>query len=139
MIKLLKIMSRLGNVLRLAIGIGLTAYGTVALATGQYKFTVGSIAHNVGSAVGGLAFIMQDVALVAGIGFILVSFFKFHQHKLQPTQVPISQGITLLVIGAALTFLPRLIATPGSALLGSKASVAQLGSNQIESVIGKPS
>lgn len=98
--------------------------------------TFSSISQNIGSAVTGLSRILEDVALVAGIGFIMVSFFKFHQHKMNPTQIPMSQGITLLVIGAALTVFPHLIETPGTALLGNSAKVSQLSSNAITGVIG---
>lgn len=43
--------------------------------------------------------IVQDVATAAGLAFVLTSFFKFHQHEMQPTQVGLSQGVTLVLQG----------------------------------------
>ena len=118
----------------LGAGVSLILAGTAFATTTDTTFT--AIASNVGTAVTGLAQILQDVSLVAGIGFILVSFFKFHQHKMNPTQVPLSQGITLLVIGAALTIFPHLITAPATALLGKSASISQLNQNTLGSIIG---
>jgi len=67
--------------------------------------------------------------LIAGIGFIMASFFKFHQHKLNPTQVPMSQGITLLLIGAGLAVFPHLFGTATQAVFGTKIKMATLGGN----------
>lgn len=98
--------------------------------------TVASIATNVRSTVSSLATILQDVAIVAGIGFVLASFFKFHQHKLNPTQVPMSQGITLLIIGAGLTLFPVLLPTAGSAVVGTGQSFGSLSATALHGIIG---
>ena len=96
---------------------------------------ISTLSTNISKALGGFASILQNVSLVCGIGFILVSFFKFHQHKLNPTQVPISQAITLLVIGACLTVFPHLIETPATAITGS-GNIATLSGKQITGIIG---
>lgn len=80
--------------------------------------------------------ILSDIALLAGIGFIMASFFKFHQHKLNPTQVPMSQGVTLLVIGAGLTLFPIIIPTAKNAVVGSSAKVAHVTGSGIKALIG---
>lgn len=80
--------------------------------------SLSGVASNVSSSVGELAKILVDLALVAGIGFVMASFFKMHQHKLNPTQVPISQGITLLLIGSGLMLIPWLIPIAAKAILG---------------------
>ena len=97
-----------------------------------------SIAHHVGSSIAALAKILNGVALVAGIGFVLASFFKFHQHKLNPTQVPISQGITLLMIGAGLMLFPVMLPTAKNALFGSSQKISHLSGGEISSLIGGP-
>ena len=74
--------------------------------------------------------------MIAGIGFIMASFFKFHQHKLNPTQVPLSQGITLLLIGAGLAVFPTLLPTATHAVFGSSADIAKIGGGQIGGLIG---
>lgn len=88
-----------------------------------------TITHGIGTTVS----VMQDIALVAGIGFIFSSFFKFHQHKMNPTQVPLSQGVTLLVIGAGLTVFPHLLNTASQGVFGT--GIAKAGSTAVRSVV----
>lgn len=99
-------------------------------------FMLSSIQGNVATTVTETAKILQDLSLVAGIGFIMASFFKFHQHKLNPTQVPMSQGVTLLAIGGGLTLFPLLIPTAGTTILGNQAQVSQTSGSGISSLIG---
>ncbi len=103
--------------------------------TGPDALTLGGIAKTVDTSVTETAVILTDAALLAGIGFVLASFFKFHQHKLNPTQVPLSQGITLLLIGAGLMLFPTLIPTASKAVFGT-AKVATVSGNQIVGLIG---
>ena len=81
--------------------------------------TLTSIQTNIKGGVGKVAQILEDIALIAGIGFIFSSFFKFHQHKMNPTQVPLSQGIVLLLIGAALAVFPSLLNTTSEGIFGT--------------------
>jgi intracellular multiplication protein IcmD len=91
-----------------------------------------NINENVKKGVKGFAntaiFVMQVVAYVAGTGFVFTSFFKFDQHKKNPTQIPLSQPLTLLAIGAGLLVLPQI-------LNGLKASLGVTG-DQSESTVG---
>lgn len=103
-----------------------------ALATTS-PITLSGINTNVTKGVGQVASILQDIATVAGIGFIFSSFFKFHQHKQNPTQVPLSQGITLLVIGAALAVFPHLIGTVSKGVFGT--SVTPAGGTAIRNIV----
>src|SRR3990167_3806033 len=95
-----------------------------------------TIAGNVDTSVQQLATVLSDISLIAGVGFVMASFFKFHQHKLNPTQVPISQGVTLLLIGAGLVLFPTMLPTAKNALFGSSAQIAKVGGKQINSIIG---
>jgi intracellular multiplication protein IcmD len=99
------------------------------------------IATNTATSMTYIASLLEDVSLIAGIGFVMASFFKFHQHKLNPQQVPISQGITLLLIGGALTIFPALLPVGGKALAGSGASFGTLsdttGSNLVKDLNSK--
>src|SRR3990167_1343519 len=94
------------------------------------------ITKNVNSTVSQLSRILTDVALIAGIAFILASFFKFHQHKLNPPQVPISQGATLLLIGAALTLFVVMLPTAKTAVFGSTAQMSKIGGSDMDQLIG---
>ncbi|MCH9643678.1 MAG: type IV secretion protein IcmD [Gammaproteobacteria bacterium] len=95
-----------------------------------------SIASNIDKSVSSLATVLTDISLIAGIGFIMASFFKFHQHKLNPTQTPMSQGLTLLLIGAGLTLFPTILPTASHAVFGSDVSIAKVGGSGISSLIG---
>jgi intracellular multiplication protein IcmD len=110
-------------------------FAIAANADASTYVTLSNIASNVGKSVSSLAIILQDLALIAGIGFIMASFFKFHQHKLNPTQVPMSQGITLLLIGAGLTLFPVLLPTAGTAIVGSKATFATIGGSGVSGLV----
>jgi intracellular multiplication protein IcmD len=108
-----------------------------AWAAGQDQgVELSELAKNVTTSISALAIILNGVALVAGIGFVLASFFKFHQHKLNPTQVPISQGVTLLLIGAGLMLFPVMIPTAKNALFGKDKHVSTLDGKDITDLIG---
>lgn len=94
------------------------------------------VSKNIQGTVSSLAVILNNVALIAGIGFVMASFFKFHQHKLNPTQVPMSQGITLLLIGAGLTLFPVIIPTAKDAVVGTSAKVSKVSGGDMSTLIG---
>lgn len=94
------------------------------------------ISSTIGSTVTHVSVILSNVALIAGIAFVLASFFKFHQHKLNPTQVPLSQGITLLLIGAGLSIMPIMVPTAKNAIVGDDAKVSQISGSNMTSLIG---
>lgn len=124
----------------LAVVVGLTAFicSGLALASGPATsgIALSVIGSNINQSVSVLATILSDIALIAGVGFVMASFFKFHQHKLNPTQVSLSQGITLILIGAGLILFPSLLPTTTRAVFGTSASVNQIGSGQIGKIIG---
>lgn len=111
--------------------------GGAMAGTAPSAVTLSTIAGSIDDTVGQLATVLVDIALIAGIGFILASFFKFHQHKQNPQQVQMSQGISLLLIGCGLTLIPLLIPTASVAVLGSQAGKpAQIGGSDIHALIG---
>lgn len=114
---------------------GISALFFVETGLAVTGISISTIATNVSSSVGSLAKILEDIALITGIGFIMASFFKFHQHKLNPTQVPISQGVTLLLIGAALAVFPAMLPTATKAVFGT-AKFATVKGGGVASIIG---
>ena len=126
-------MFSLGMLLRMiAIFSGLF-FATQIFATPS-QLTVSGIQSNLSHGITSITIVMEDIALVAGIGFIFASFFKFHQHKMNPTQAPLSQGVTLLVIGSGLAVFPHLLSTTTQGVFGQ--NVTTLGSSSISKVIG---
>lgn len=90
--------------------------------------TLGAIKTQVTGSIKDLMTILQDVAMVTGVGFVIASFFKFHQHKMQPTQIPLSQGVTLLLVGAGLTVFPSLLGTATKSAFGVTAGAGTVTS-----------
>lgn len=115
-------------------GLGIIFTG-VALAGPPTPVDLKDIALNIDTTVKHLATVLVDVCLIAGIGFIMAAFFKFHQHKLNPQQIPLSQGITLLLIGAGLTLFPTILPTASNSVFGKDAKIAKVGGGQIHSLI----
>ena len=91
------------------------------------------LASNLGKTIINVGKLLVDVALISGIGFVLVSFFKFHAHKNNPQQIPLSQGISLLVIGAGLMVFPYML--QGVAKAGTGHSAATSGGGGITGFI----
>lgn len=113
----------------------------LAATTGANPYvSLGTISKSVDSTVAELATVLIDISLIAGIGFIIAAFFKFHQHKQNPTQVQMSQGVSLLLIGCGLTLIPLLIPTASVSVLGTAAkSPAHIGGDDIHQLIGSAS
>ena len=120
--------------LPIIVGVGLVS--GVCFADGSDVVTVQTIASNMTRTVSSVANIISNVALVVGLSLVCASFFKLKQHKDQPTQVPISNGVTLLVIGAALTVFPLLLPTANQAAFGSSVTTGTVGGEDMKNLIG---
>lgn len=110
--------------------------GTAFAADINAVVTISSVADTIGKSVLSLGAIISDIALVAGIGFLLASFFKFDQHKKNPTQIPVSQPLTLMLIGAALCLFPTIMPLVQTAAFGSKAERGAVGTGTVKTLIG---
>lgn len=106
---------------------------SVLMTTTADALTLTQVQGNVTAGVVNIGKILEDLALIAGIGFIFASFFKFHQHKMNPTQVPMSQGVTLLLVGAGLAVFPELLGVATQAVFAT--GVDKAGGSGIVSVI----
>jgi len=80
--------------------------------------SLGDIAGTVTDSMSNVAKLITATSYVAGVGFAMMGMLKFKAHKDNPTQVPLSQPIVLLVIAAGLVFLPNLISTGGATVWG---------------------
>jgi len=117
-----------------AVVLGIAAATSAFAVPSLYLSTIES---NLGTTVKSLASILEIISLIAGIGFVMASFFKFHQHKQNPTQVPVSQGVTLLLIGAGLMIFPLLLPTATKAAFGVTAGgMSKTTGSAINSIIG---
>lgn len=115
-------------------------FSGLALAADPDYVSLTMIAATVASTVANLGTVLVDVAVISGIGFAIAAFFKFHQHKQNPQQIQLSQGVSLLLIGAGLTLIPLLIPTASVSILGSQgANIAQVNGTDIKKLIGSGS
>ncbi len=113
----------------------------VILAPG-FVFAAGSnkglanIAVSITGIMGDFVSLIFAIAAVAGSGFLLVSFFKFKQHKDNPTQVPLGQPIALLMIGVGLVWLPFIAEQTGETVGANNSGVASPTGNKLPSFFG---
>jgi intracellular multiplication protein IcmD len=116
--------------------VGGALYAGSAMAAATYV-SIGSISKTVDGTVSALGVVFTDISIIAGLGFVTASFFKFHQHKQNPQQVQMSQGVSLLLIGCGLTLVPLLVPTASVSVLGVKgANNAKVGGSAIGKLIG---
>ena len=92
---------------------------SVAIANLAYAVTVNDIADNIIGQLGAAKDLVIYGAYSAGLGFLVATFYKFKQHKDNPTQVPIGNPITMLAIAVLLLFLGNLIQPIGETLFGN--------------------
>lgn len=68
--------------------------------------------------------LLTIVSYIAGVAFAIAGIVKFKAHKDNPTQVPLSQPIVYLLVGAGLLFLPSIMSSAGSTVFGSGQAVS---------------
>ncbi len=110
-------MKRLGQ----AFGIMTCAlFTTTAFADGD----IVALSTQVTTQANAIATLLNVVSYVAGVGFALAGVLQFKAHKENPQQTPLSKPIVLIVVAAALLFLPSIMNIAGSSLFGSSGSKA---------------
>ena len=87
---------------------------------------LGAVASNVQANIEGFATLITSAAYIAGLGFFMMGVLKFKAYKENPQQTPLSQPIMMVVIGAALFYMPSLITTAGTTLFGSSANAGSV-------------
>ena len=82
-----------------------------------------------------LTTIISTISLLSGVCFLVAAFFKFDQHKKNPTQIPLSQPLALLTIAAGLCMFPTMLPLVQSAVFGTSES-GKLGTATVRKLIG---
>lgn len=67
---------------------------------------VSAVACRVFGNLNAIGVLLLGASYIAGMAFGIAAIVKFKAHKENPTQVPLSQGIVLLFVGAALIGIP---------------------------------
>jgi len=90
--------------------------------------SLGSVASEIYSSFNQLANLITAGAYIGGLAFAVGAIMKFKQHKDNPTQVPIGTPISLVMIAAALLFLPSILSTTGQTIFGGGSTSGPTGS-----------
>jgi intracellular multiplication protein IcmD len=114
------------------VGFALLSLSGVSFATAQ---TLGGVASNVIASFAAIGKLITAGSYIAGLAFAVGAIMKFKQHKDNPTQIQIGQPIGLVVIAAALLFMPTVLETLGATMFGS-AKTAGPGGTTIGSTGG---
>jgi intracellular multiplication protein IcmD len=78
--------------------------------------TIGGVATQVIQSFKTLARLITASSYLAGLAFSIGAIMKFKQHKDNPTQIPIGTPIALILIAAALLFLPSILKVAGGTM-----------------------
>lgn len=109
MLKLPKVRT---NIKRLLFVSGASAYAGALHATGS----LGDAAVEITKSFAPLSLLITGGCYVGGLGFMVGAIMKFKQHKDNPTQVTIGTPIALLLVGAALLFMPSIMGMAGETM-----------------------
>ena len=81
--------------------------------------SIGAMAASITDTFAAIGKLITAGSYIAGLGFSVGAIMKFKQHKDSPTQVQVGQPISMVLIAAALLFLPTLLDTVGNTMFGS--------------------
>jgi intracellular multiplication protein IcmD len=95
----------------------------VIVAAEQHQ-DVSTVATNVTTHVNAIANLLSISSYIAGVGFALSGILQFKTHKENPQQVPLSKPVMMIIIAAALLFLPTVLTIAGNSLFGNNATSA---------------
>lgn len=79
-----------------------------------------------------IAKLITGASFLAGLGFAFAAIMKFKAHRDNPTQIPIGTPIALILVAAALLYLPFLFGQVGFTLFGS---VSGLGTGGVSGLV----
>ncbi|MGQ3892568.1 type IV secretion protein IcmD [Legionella sp. CNM-4043-24] len=90
--------------------------------------SLGSAASLISQSMEPLALLITGGCYVGGLAFMVGAIMKFKQHKDNPTQVTIGTPIALLLVGAALLFMPSVMGMAGQTIFGGGTTAGPGGS-----------
>lgn len=104
--------------------LGLLMFAGAAAATGM---TIGGMASSITGSFTSLAKLITAGSYLAGLAFSIGAILKFKQHKDNPTQIPIGTPIAMVLIAAALLFLPTILGIAGATMFGGGETAGPTG------------
>ncbi len=109
---------------KLYVGIILLIFTGVASA-----LTLSTMASGVTATFKDIGLLITSGSYIAGLAFSVGAVMKFKQHKDNPTQIPIGTPISLVLIAAALLFMPTLLKAVGSTMFGTATTSGSTGTS----------
>lgn len=91
------------------------------------NITIGGMASNIYGSFTSVAKLITAASYLAGLAFAVGAILKFKQHKDNPTQIPIGTPIAMLLIAAALLFLPTILGIAGQTIFGGGTTAGPTG------------
>ena len=106
--------------------IGLACLGLLFFvgAASATSLTIGGMATTITGSFTSLAKLITAGSYLAGLAFSIGAILKFKQHKDNPTQIPIGTPIAMVLIAAALLFLPTILGIAGATMFGGSGQTA---------------
>lgn len=80
--------------------------------------SVTTVAKSITIQATAIASLLHVTAYVSGVGFTLAGILQFKTHKENPQQTPLSKPVVMIVVAAALLFLPTVLDIAGNSLFG---------------------
>ena len=108
-------------------GIFLSLLLFVGVADAAGGRTIGSVAATITESFRSLAKLITAASYIAGLAFSIGAIMKFKQHKDNPTQTPIGAPIGLLVVAAALLFMPSVMGMAGATMFAGGSTAGPSG------------
>lgn len=87
---------------------------SIMLVSNAYAENLGTMASTVKSTFENVGLATTALAYVAGLGFAISAILKFKAHKDNPSQTPIGQPISQMLIAAGLLFMPTVFQSVGN-------------------------
>lgn len=103
------------------LGIVALLFGSSAYADGSDN--LGGIADNTKKSLKNIALLLTAIAYAMGIGLGLMAISKFKMHSANPTQVPMSAPVSLIILAGLALFLPSVFGVSGKTIFADKGVV----------------
>lgn len=91
------------------------------------SMSLGDSAKEITKSMSPVSKLITGGCYVAGLAFMVGAIMQFKQHKDNPTQVTIGKPIALLLVGAALLFMPSIMGMAGVTIFGSGTTAGPSG------------
>lgn len=85
--------------------------------------TLGDLATTATGSAKGIIGLILAICYIIGLTLVIIGLLKLKAHREAPTQVPISTGIVMLLLGSAMLFLPTVISSVGKTIFGASPQV----------------